>query len=402
MSSYVYKAKNPAAQTVTGRIQASNQEEALETIYNQGLVPVSIEEETSQGRLVSQIRATKVKSKDLFLFTKQLSGLIKSGVALLKALEVICRHTRDPYLAKVLSDIASGVKAGRSFSGALGDYPMVFSPLYVNMVRVGEEMGHLREVLADLAEFQKRQEELSSKVRSALVYPMVMMGVGAVTVVFILTFVMPKISAIFTSTGQQLPWPTVFVMTISRFLQTSWLPIAVAAGAVTLVFGRWKASAAGQAVTGRILLSVPFVRDLILKADLARLCRTMYLLLDSGLTLVRSIDVAAPTVHNPQLRTDIFQCAEGLNAGENLGSCLKRSTLVPEVFVQVLTIAEESGALNDALKDIAESCEADVNEAVKTMTTLLEPLMILIVGLVVGFIVFAMLMPIFSMDLMAQ
>ncbi len=362
MSSYVYKAKNPSAQTVTGRIQASNQDEALENIYNQGLVPVSIEEETSQGRLVSQIRTTRVKSKDLFMFTKQLSGLIKSGVALLKAMEVICRHTRDPYLAKILGDIAASVKAGRSFSGALGDYPMVFSPLYVNMVRVGEEMGHLREVLADLAEFQKRQEEMASKVRAALVYPVIMLAVGAVTVFFILTFVMPKISAIFTSTGQQLPWPTLFVMSISRFLQTFWVPVAVAGGVLAIVFSRWRTSAAGQTVIGGILLKVPLLRDLILKADLARLGRTMYLLLDSGLTLVRAIDVAAPTVHNPQLRADIFQCAEGLNAGENLGSCLKRSTLVPEVFVQVLTIAEESGALNDSLKDIAESCEADVNE----------------------------------------
>ena len=402
MSSYVYKAKNNFAQTITGRIDASNQDEALETIYRQGLVPVSIEEETTQGVLVSEIRTRKIRGKELYAFTKQLAGLIKSGVALLKALEVISQNTRNPYLAKIIGDIAAGVKTGRAFSSCLGDYPSIFSNFTVAMVRVGEEMGHLREVLADLAEFQKRQEEMSAKVQGALVYPMVMLAVGAMTVFFILTFVMPKISGIFGGVGQALPWPTRVVMAVSHFFQLFWVPLMLAVTALGIACSQWQKSPKGRAAIGRILLSIPFVRDLVLKADVARFCRSMHLLLESGLPLVRSIEVSAPTIHNPQLKKDLFLCAEALNAGESLGNSLRQSALFPEIFAQTLTIAEESGSLNEVLKDIAESCEADVNETVKTLTTLLEPLMILGVGLVVGFIVFAMLLPIFSMDLMAQ
>ncbi len=402
MPSYTYKAKNSSAQTVSGRLNAQNQDEALEVIYNQGLVPVSIEEETAGGVRVSSIREKRVKSRELYLFTKQLSGLVKSGVALLKGLEVISGQTQNPYFAKAIGEIAIGVKTGRSFSVCLADYPSIFSPLYVAMVRVGEEMGHLREVLMDMAEFQKRQEEISSRVRGALVYPVVMVAVGGATVCFILTFVMPKIAAIFTGTGQALPWPTLAVMAASHFLLTFWAPVIAAAAVSVVLIQRWRKSPVGMITIGYWLLHLPFVNDLVVKTDIARFARTTHLLLNSGLTLVRAIEVAAPTVDNPQLRADIFVCAEGLSAGESLGNCLRRSSYFPEVFTQVLTVAEESGALEEALKDIAESCEADVNESVKAVMTLLEPLMMLAVGLAVGFIVFAMLMPIFSMDLMAQ
>ncbi len=401
MPSYVYTAKNVSAQTVSGRIDAQNQDEALETINQQGLVPVSIEEENAQGLLLSKIRERRIKPRELYLFTKQLSGLTRSGVALLKSLEVISSQTRNTYFAKILVDIALGVKTGRSFSSCLGDYPSVFSALYIAMVRVGEEMGHMREVLSEMAEYQKRQEEISSRVRGAMIYPAVMLTVGTAAVVFILTFVMPKIAAIFAGANEHLPWPTQVVMAVSQFLQTVWLP-ALAGGALLAVFfNRWRLTAAGKAVVGQWLLLAPVVRDLVMKADLARFARTMHLLLDSGLTLVRAIEVAAATIDNPQLRGDIFMCCESLSGGENLGSCLKKSKFFPELFVQSLSVAEEGGQLEDALLDIAETCEADVNEAIKTVTTLLEPIMILVVGSVVGFIIFAMLLPIFSMDIMA-
>ena len=402
MISYFYKAKNSSAVTVTGKISASNQEEALEAIHRQGLVPISIEEEALQGGLVSDIRERRIKSKEIYVFTKQLAGLIKSGVALLKALQVIAKQSRNPYFAKILSDIVVNVKAGRAFSACLSDYPTIFSSLYVSMIRAGEEIGHLREVLADIAEFQKRQEEMNSKVKGALVYPLVMLFLGSATIFFILTFVMPKITAIFVGTGEKLPWPTVLVMSASHFLRLFWLPLISVFAIGIAAFNRWRNTQTGKIVLGFWILRLPFIGDLVLKADLARFTRTMYLLLDSGLTLVRSMEISAPTIINPQLRADILICSEGINAGEAFGNCLKKSLFFPEVFTQVLAVAEESGALDDALKDIAETCESEVNEAVKTMATILEPMMILAVGMVVAFIVFAMLLPIFSMDIMAR
>jgi type II secretory pathway component PulF len=401
MPSYFYKAKKSSAETVTGRVEAQNSDEALDSINQLGLVPVSLEE-ISQGVLVSNIRPRRIKSREIYQFTKQLGGLVKSGVSLLKALEVISGQTKNPYFAKTLGDIALAVKSGRSFSLALGSYPEVFSPLYIAMVQAGEEIGHLRDVLLDVAEFQKKQQELFSKVTGAMVYPFVMLGIGTVTVFFILTFVLPKIAVIYKGTTQTLPLPTLIIMSISDFLKHFWPVIVLLVAGVFFVVNRWSKTPAAKVIIGRWLLRLPILKDLVLKTDFARFTRTTYLLLNSGLTLVRSMEVGIPTVSNPQLREDLTQCVIKLKAGESLGICLNESLFVPDLMRQMLTVAEESGSLQEALKDIADAYEADITESIRVMTTLLEPMMILTVGLVVGFIIFAMLMPIFSMDILAQ
>ncbi len=176
----------------------------------------------------------------------------------------------------------------------------------------------------------------------------------------------------------------------------------IVAGIGLLAFNRWRATPRGSIVIGQFLLNLPCVRGFVLKVDLARFTRTMSLLLESGLTIIRSIEMAIPTMHNPQLKMDLLVCVQSLAGGENLGQCLAKSNLIPPMMVQLITVGEESGSLQESLKDIAESYEADINETTKLITTVLEPVMILAVGAVVGFIVFAMLLPIFSMDIMAH
>jgi len=402
MPSYIYKAKKDATNAITGQINAQNEEDALEMIHQLGLIPVSIEESNAEGVLYSNIREVRVKGKELYLFSKQLANLLKSGVTLLKALEVLAQQTKSVYFARVLDEVSVGVKSGRSFSTCLSDYPAIFSPLFVAMVRAGEEMGKLRQMLNSVADFLKAQEEFSSKVRSAMVYPVFMLVIGTATVIFILTFVMPKMSVIFTDAGQNLPLPTRIVMGISHFLKGYGIAALVLGALGFLAFNRWRATVQGSIVIGQFLLNLPWARPFVLKVDLARFTRTMSLLLESGLTIIRSIEMAVPTVHNPQLKMDLLLCVQHLAAGENLGKCLAKSNLIPPMMVQLITVGEESGNLQESLRDIAESYEADINETTKLITTVLEPLMILAVGAVVGLIVFAMLLPIFSMDLMAR
>ena len=402
MPSYIYKAKKDAVNAITGQINAQNEEDALEIIHQLGLIPVSIEESNAEGVLFSDIREVKIKGKELYLFSKQLANLLKSGVTLLKALEVLSEQTKNTYFSRVLNEISIGVKSGRSFSACLADYPAIFMPLFVAMVRAGEEMGKLRQMLNSVADFLKNQEEFSSKVRTAMVYPIFMLLIGISTVIFILTFVMPKMSVIFTEAGQALPWPTMVVMSVSHFFKSFGLATLVFLVLAFLAFNRWRATNQGSIVLGQFLLNLPLVRDFILKVDLARFTRTMSLLLESGLTIIRSIEMAVPTVHNPQLKTDLLISVQGLTAGENLGQCLAKSNLIPPMIVQLIIVGEESGSLLESLKDIADSYEADINETTKLITTILEPAMILVVGSVVGFIVFAMLLPIFSMDIMAH
>jgi type II secretory pathway component PulF len=402
MPSYIYKAKRDAINAITGQISAQNEEDALEIIHQLGLIPVSIEESNADGVLVSNIQEVKIKTKELYLFSKQLANLLKSGVTLLKGLEVLSEQTKSVYFSRVLGEVSIGVKSGRSFSACLSDYPVIFMPLFVAMVRAGEEMGRLRQMLNSVADFLHDQEEFSSKVRSAMVYPVFMMVIGVATVIFILTFVMPKMSVIFMDAGQVLPWPTRVVMSISHFFKSYGLGAAVVAAISLLIFNRWRLTTRGSIITGQFLLNLPWVRGFVLKVDLARFTRTMSLLLESGLTIIRSIEMAIPTMHNPQLKMDLLLSVQSLAGGENLGQCLAKSNLIPPMMVQLIKVGEESGSLQESLKDIAESYEADISETTKLITTVLEPMMILMVGGVVGFIVFAMLLPIFSMDIMAH
>ncbi len=401
MPFFFYKAKKSSAETVTGRLEAQNSDEALELIQQMHLVPVSLEE-VSHGVLVSKIKPRRIKSQETYQFTKQLGGLVKSGVPLLKALEVISAQTKNIYMAKILNDVTLSVKSGRSLSLALSEYPQVFSSLYVSMIQAGEEIGNLRDVLLDIAEFQKKQQELVSKVTGAMVYPFVMLGVGCMTVFFILSFVLPKIAVIYADTSQVLPLPTLIVMSVSNFFKAYWIVLGISMTVFAVAVNKWRHTQAAQIIMGRVLLTIPLVGELIIKTDLTRFTRTLHLLLNSGLTLVRSIEIAIPTITNPQLRADLMESFSGLKSGESLGNCINQSVLMPSMISQMLTVAEESGSLQESLRDIAETYESDINDSIRVITTLLEPIMILSVGLVVGFIVFAMLMPIFSMDLLGR
>jgi type IV pilus assembly protein PilC len=402
MPSYIYKAKKDAASAIVGQISASNEQDALETIHQLGLIPVSIEESNTDGVLIRNIREVKVGDKQLYLFSKQLANLLKSGVSLLKALEILSEQTENAYFSRVIEDISFGVKSGRSFSACLSDYPAIFSPLFAAMVRAGEEMGRLWQMLSSVSDHLKAQEEFASKVRSAMVYPAFMLAIGTCTVIFILTFVMPKMALIFKDAGQILPWPTRVVMDVSHFVKT-WgvMTLFITMGALTAL-ARFGSTLKGGILMGQLLLNLPLVSGFVLKVDLARFTRTMSLLLESGLPILRSIELALPTIRNPQLKMDLLLCMQGVTGGENLGRCLSRSNLIPPMMVQLIAVGEESGSLQGSLKDIAESYEAEINESTRMITTVLEPAMILTVGAVVGFIVFAMLLPIFSMDIMAH
>ncbi len=402
MPTFVYKAKTDAAHTVTGQINASHVEEAIEFIHQLGLVPVSVQLATEHGSLVSDIKVMAVKGKDIAVFSRQLAGLLKSGVPLLKALEILSLQTKQRYLSNVISEIAVGVKSGRNFSACLGDYPNIFSSLYVSMIKAGEEMGQLKQMLLSMSEFLRKQEEFAVKVRHALVYPSVMLLVGLSTVIFILTFVMPKVTVIFLDTKQHLPWPTQVVMSVSGFLRFAGVPLLLLIASGAAILNTWRRTPHGRIFVGGVLLSIPVLREFILKADLARFTRTMQLLLESKLPIIRAIETAVPVIHHPLLRAELLVCAEQITGGESLGNALNNATLIEPMMIQQITVAEESGNLPEALGDLAQAYENDVDASTKTVTALIEPLMIIGVGAIVGFMVFAMLMPIFSMDILAH
>ena len=404
MPNFKYKAKKANAETVLGQVMAETREDAIEKVSQLGLIPVTMEQVTHAEPAAAggPVRRGRVRGKEVYVFSRQLVSLIKAGIPLLRALEIISGQTRNAYFRDVIESIQSGVRGGRSFSQCLGDYPRIFSSLYVNLTRAGEESGRLRESLQSIAEYQRQQEELAAKVRSAIAYPILMVVFGVGTIIFVLTFVMPKISAMYVSLNQALPTATVIVMNISQFLiqQGLWLLL----GLFVMIFGlkQWAKTAAGQVALNQMKIALPFLGPFWTRVEVARFTRAMRLLLQSGISIVRAIQLSIPVVNNELIRRQFRTCQDELIAGRSFGETLKRCPLVPELVGHLIAVGEESGSLIETLGDITESLEQETAEKIRVMTALLEPVMIIVVGAIVGFIVIAMLLPIFQLDVFAR
>ena len=399
MPVFIYKAKQENAQTVSGEVTARDAEEAIDLVAQQGLLPVSVEEKGASS--TGAFHARRVRSRLVHAFTRQLVSLLRSGVPLLHALEVLQRQMRDPYFSSILSDIIVNLRNGRSFSACLQDYPSAFPDIYVALVRAGEESGRIKELLASLTVYHRKQDEISQKIRGALTYPAFMLVVGTGTVLFILSFVMPKISVLFEGMHMVLPWPTRMIMGLSHALRAAWplLLVVVFLGAIASRF-----MAQAPVLRRRVkafFTGLPVIRDLAVKADMELFSRTLGLLLESGIPILKALEIAVPTLDHEPLRVELAACQERVAGGASFGECLRESVNIPDIVAQLIVVGEESGELPGALRDIADTYEQEIGEATKAATTLLEPLLILVVGLVVGFIVFAMLMPVFQMDMFA-
>lgn len=403
MPTYIYRAKKGSSETVTGHIDARSQEEAIDLINQQGLLPVTIEEKISfMASVQSGGKRGRVTTNEVYDFSRQLASLIKSGIPILRALELIVGQTNNAYFRGILDSIVRKIRNGSTFSEALSDHPQIFNAFYIAMVRTGEESGRLKEMLLSLSAYLRSQGEIASRVRMALAYPILMAVVGVATVIFILTFVMPRITNLFSNAGEGLPLPTKILIALSHNLRAWGIPIVLVLIVISFFISRWSKTDAGRASLSRLKLQLPLFGKFILKADLARFCRTLELLLKSGVSIIKGINIAIPTLSNELIKADLMCSKKDLETGISLGASLKKTGRVPLEMANLIVVGEESGMLEEALGDLADSFEQETNETIKTMTTLLEPVMILVVGSIVGFIVIAMLLPIFQMDILAR
>jgi type II secretory pathway component PulF len=402
MATFVYKAKKNSAETVTGRINARTQDEAVDLITQLGFLPVSIEAQPAPGEKNENLQGYTIAGRELYFFSKQLAHLLKSGVPLLRALHILEGQTQTPQLKKVVARLAWEIKHGQSLSESLALFPNAFPPLFVAMVHAGEEGSSLSEMMTQLAAYHKQQEDTRRKIRSALAYPTLMVMVGIITVVFVLLFVIPRMSGLFESMGQNLPLPTQLILSASSALKTSWTWILLGIGSIIVLGGRYAQTQRGRSSLSRFFLSLPLWGDVLLKSELARFSRTIALLLKSNIPIVRSLKIAVPMLENEVIKKHFSFCAQQLAAGGSLGATLQQCKDIPLVFGQLILVGEEAGSLENVLHEIAENYEQETDEKMKLVTSLLEPVMILTIGLVIGGIVFAILLPIFQMDVLAN
>jgi type II secretory pathway component PulF len=404
MAIYKYRAKKDPQNTAEGRIEASSEKEAIEKISLMGLIPVQIQQEilSHQTAVYSVEASTKVRAREITVFSRQLSSLLKSGVPILKSLNIITDQSENQVLKSVLKNIHKEVEAGTAFSSVLARYPKIFSSLYISMIRAGENSGALPEVLLKISEYRAKQEDMISRFRMAMAYPILMACVGLGTVVFMLTFVMPRLMRLYNDMEQALPVPTKLLIFISKGLQAWWIWIFFILLTIFLIVKRYSLTRVGKISFGLFALHIPVFGTLVLKAELARFSRTLELLLRSGIPILKAITITIPVLGNEILKEKLSNSHKELEQGGSLGRSLKNAKIIPLFMSNLITVGEESGKLDDALTELASSYERDTDEAIRVMSSLLEPIMILGMGLIVGFIVVAMLLPIFEINVMVR
>ena len=404
MAIYKYRAKKGPLDIVESTIEASSEKEAVEKINSLGFIPVHIQEcsnaVSGQEAPLETRPSGKIKSRDITVFSRELATLLKSGVPILNAINIIREQSESSGLKNILKNIHDAVKDGATFSSVLAEYPNVFSPLFIAMIHTGEDSGALAEALLRIADYRSKQEEMLSRFRMALAYPVLMAIVGMGTIIFMFTFVMPRLMNIFVNLGQELPLPTRILISISNGLR-HWWPWEILALFVLIIRRQARQKAAKFFLSG-VKIHLPLFGKLILKAELGRFSRTLELLIKSGIPILKAINVAIPVIDNEIIKEKLKDSYKDLEQGGSFGRSLKNSKLFPLFISNLIIVGEESGKLSDALAEVANSYERDTDEAIKIMTNLLEPLMILVMGLIVGFIVVAMLLPIFEINVMAR
>ena len=405
MARFIYKAKKGPREEITGSIEAENKNAALHKLTAMGHFPISIEQEDIEQTALRKnpfLRFRKVSVRDLSVFTRQLSDLLEAGLPLIRALSVLEKQTANRFLQSVIGDLREFVQDGNPLSASLQKHPRIFSGLYVSMVRSGETGGSLENVLLRLAEFQESQEELNTTVHHAMAYPALMAIVGTVTIFVLITFVIPEIVSMFQDLNQTLPLPTVILLNISYFIRDFWWILVGICLLIYFAFARITKTHEGKLFMDRLKLAIPVMGQLILRAEIARFSRTLSTLLNNGVPILNALSIVIDIMENESLKEDTRSAQRDVREGANLATGLGKGTYFPVFVNNMIAVGEESGALEKALFKVAISYEREVDRTVKTLTSLLEPLMILTMGLIIGFIVIAMLLPIFEISFIAR
>lgn len=400
MPVYEYKGLNRAGKTVKGIHDAETRNALRQALQAKGIFVTKIYEgkgEASRGEVSAQMFA-RVSLQDIAILTRQMATLIRAGIPLVEALTALSEQSDKEELTRTISDIRRKVNEGSSLANALSDHPKHFSNLYVNMVKAGESSGNLDVVLARLTEFIDAQIDLRSKLIGAMIYPVLMMVVGVVVLLLIFAFVIPKVTAIFQDQGEALPWITSLLIGISEFLGNWWFLLMPGTVAAAFGFVYWKRSEQGIRIWDRFVLKVPVFGKLIRMVAISRFASTLGTLLASGVPLLTALDIVKNILGNSRLVEVIEDARVNIREGESIAQPLKRSGEFPPLVTHMIAVGERSGQLEEMLENVAASYKQQTDIQIQSMTKLLEPLMIVGLGIGVAVIVFAVMLPILELN----
>jgi type II secretion system protein F len=405
MTLYSYKATDSSGKIVRATVEASDEMTVANKIHAMGYIPIRIMPSAKQGKVVRYDVSAfifyifkGIFNKDVILFTQDLSTLLEAGLPFDRALSILLQVTEKENFKEVIRDILKIVQGGGYLSDALARHPKVYSGFYVNMVRAGEAGGVLEDVLKRLGFFLETTQDLKDYIKSALVYPIFLLFVGGISVIILMTFVIPKFSMIFSDLGQTMPLSTTLLLGFSEMLRSFWWVILGGMVAVCWVFQRFKKTDSGRLTVDRYKFNLPIFGELFKKIEVARFARTLGTLIRSGVPILKALDLAKDIIGNKVMAGSMIQIHSRVKEGERLSKSLEDTKIFPSLAVQMIMVGEETGRLEEMLIRVAENYEKSLRNTIKRLISFLEPAMILGMGLVVGFIVISMLMAIFSMN----
>ncbi len=409
MSSYAYRASTAEGRVLEGVMDASDEASVVANLRRQGYVPLLVE--TSAEAAVKRKRSfelglpgflvARVPSKDLTLFTRELATLLRAGLPLDRSLQSLGQLTPNANLKSITGAVLARVREGTALSEALAEHDRVFSVLYTSMVKAGEAGGVIETVLERLADYLERSDRSHEELRSAMTYPLVLAFVGGVSIMVLLTYVLPKFTVVFNDMGVAMPLSTRMVMAASEAVQSYWWVFLLAVVGSAVMFLRYQATPAGRMRIDRGKLALPLFGDLLRKVQVGRFARTLGTMLKSGVPLLQALDIVRATLTNRILSEALGSVERDVREGKGLAQPLERTTVFPPLALQMVAVGEETGRLDDMLLVVAEHCDRDVNNTVTRLMAMLEPAMLLVMGLVTGFIVIAMMSAVFSVNQMA-
>lgn len=399
MPSFEYTGKNLSGAVVSGTIDAPSMGKANEMLKKQQLIVTSLDVEMSLLDKMNNIEifAQAVTTKEIVVFTRMFSVMIDAGLPLVQCLEILSNQQENAQFKKVLIDIKGSVEGGSTFAESLGRWPDVFDELFVNLVAAGEVGGILDTILNRLSGFMEKSEKLKGEVKGALTYPIAVIVIALIIVTGLLVFIVPIFEDMFSSFGSALPMPTQIVVNMSDFLAAHGIKLLIGIFATLFALKRYYKTKSGQLIMDRIFLKLPVFGDILRKTAVARFTRTLGTMMSSGVPILEALEIVAKTAGNKVIEAAIMKARESLSEGKTLAEPLQETGVFPGMVTQMISVGEATGAMDSMLNKIADFYEDEVDAAVGTLTALIEPMLMAFLGVVVGGLVIALYLPIFSL-----
>jgi type IV pilus assembly protein PilC len=395
-TTFMWKGRTPAGETLSGELVAEDKQELIAQLRKRRILITSVTPKSAVNRKI-ELRKPRITTRDQGVFTRQFATMINAGLPLVQCLNILGQQADNPYFRKVILDVMSSVEQGSTLAEAMGKHPSVFGKLYVNMVAAGEAGGVLDTIFVRLAVYLEKAEALKRKVKGAMTYPAIVLLVAVGATTFMLLFIIPTFAKMFTDFGGDLPLPTQIVLGLSNFLKAWWWAMGAVIVAGALAGRSYYRTPKGKRVLDGLSLRVPILGSIIRRAAVARFTRTLGTLISSGVPILEGLEITARTAGNSVVEDAIVKTRGSISEGNTIAEPLRECSVFPPMVVQMIAVGEQTGALDEMLAKIADFYDDEVDAAVEQLTAVIEPAMIVIMGVVVGGMLVAMYLPMFKL-----